>query len=56
MLYPMKCVMCMGMLAGWGELTFTHLTPRLPMTVFRGVNPMDCTEEILVFFGISLVL
>lgn len=53
-----------------GEVTFTHLNPPLPqkkkkkntthpwlpMTVFRGVKPMDCTEEILVFFGISLVL
>lgn len=48
--------------AGWvGEITFTHLNtlPLKPLSypwLFSEGKPMDCTEEILVFFGISLVL
>lgn len=43
--------------AGWvGELTFTHLNPSITHDCFQRGKPTDCTEEILVFFGISLVL
>lgn len=46
--------------AGWAEeVNLTQLkppqTPQFSMTTFMA-EPTDCTEDILVFFGISLVL
>jgi len=71
----MKCVMCMGMLAGREKeeeeeeeeekrkknvYSFKppHLlwNPSITHDCFQRGKPMDCTDEILVFFGISLVL
>lgn len=46
-----------GMLAGVGDISVIN-TPHSLIThdYFQRGKPMDCTEENLVFFGISLVL
>lgn len=57
----MPHVMChVYSFAGWAEeVNLTQLkppqTPQFSMTTFMA-EPTDCTEDILVFFGISLVL